>query len=94
MKTIRILEDHDMVRADDWCRPLYITFDGQTDAIILKSHYCETPVNNLRWIKVREIYGSTYYNQRVCDLNANTSPMEFVRGVIPLSHQYQSKQSS
>lgn len=94
MKMLTLLEDDDIVSSHDYCRPLEISQDGQSDYISFKSMYSGAPENNLKWARVDEIYGEYWYGKTVKEFNApfkgctynRKRPTEFVRGDIPDDH--------
>jgi hypothetical protein len=86
MKVVYILEKHDAVYPEDWCRPLQLeTMSLQGDGYSFTSPYSGTPDNNVKWVRVKYIFGKCWYNKPVSDL-CKLRPYEFVRGVVPDSH--------
>lgn len=92
MKTLKLLEAHDTVLPDDWCRPLELETmsGGMSDTVSFTSAYSGRPENNVKWVRVKFIFGPCWYGRRVdeiCDSSDEFStPYEFVRGDLPLKH--------
>lgn len=87
MKSIQLLEDTDCVHPNDWCRPLQLVpMSPQSDYYSDRSNYSGTPMNNMKWVQVKHVFGPVWYNkpvQALCKLER----YEFVRGEIPQEHQ-------
>jgi hypothetical protein len=89
MKTVQILEDHDLISPEDWCRPLQILpMSPQSDYYSFQSHYGNSPANNAKWVKVKYILGPIWYGKPVKNLNQKLleEQYEFVRGEVPEDH--------
>jgi hypothetical protein len=96
MVTVQILSEDDPIHPDDWCRPLvYAT--GHVEPPLAGSdaewsEYGGLIVNNLKWARVREVFGETHWNKSRRQLisEASTVPhvflYEFVRGQPPAGH--------
>lgn len=97
MITVKILEDDDVIYAEDWCRPLQIVSmsGGSSDHYSFKSQYTGCPENNVEWVKVKDVIGSCWFGKTVLqfhkDLEKFNSRYEFVRGDVPKSHQLNMK---
>lgn len=95
MITIQILERNDEILPTDWCRPLSLRTmsGGHSDYFSFESCYNGQPENNVKWVNVHQIFGEVWYNKKLSELNDTLrkyggSGYEFVRGEIPVSHQY------
>jgi hypothetical protein len=90
-KLLEILEDHDTITKGDWCRPLRIQRDGQSDYVPETNAYSGLPCNNMRWIKV-EACVPYWVGKTISEFNEafsrirNCAEYEFVRGNLPKSH--------
>lgn len=82
---ILILEDSDPVSLDDYCRPLYLT-RSLSEQVFSTSTYSGKPINNLKWIKVGDIFGVVWNNKTVKEINTESMSYEFIRGNMPKSH--------
>lgn len=95
MITVQILEQHDIIQATDWCRPLTLQTmsGGLSDDYSFESCYSGAPENNTKWVQASEIVpawvGSTVgeWVAALEDCRAYV-PYEFIRGDIPKEHQY------
>jgi hypothetical protein len=89
MITIQILEAHDVIRMDDWCRPLNLISmsGGHSDHYSFTSQYGGAPENNVKWVPVGAIFGDVWEGATVKALNKEFSYYEFARGPIPKGHQ-------
>ena len=89
MITVNILQDNDTILPDDWCRPLLLNTEmgGMSDFMSHVSMYSGSPKNNVKWVKVKCIYGPCWLGRAYGELNDTNVPMEFVRGDIPDSHK-------
>lgn len=94
MITVQILEDHDIILATDWCRPLLLITmtGGHSDYYSFESMYTGQPENNVTWVTADQILGEHWIGQTVGEYNAAIShcgpEYEFLRGDVPASHQY------
>lgn len=88
MKTIQILGPNDPVEPDDWCRPLQLMTmsGGHSDFYSFESMYSGTPENNVKWVRVKDIFGSWLFGKPAKDLMYHI-PYEIVRGDIPIDHR-------
>lgn len=90
MIDVAILEFDDKVLPDDWCRPLalYTMSDGMSDGLSFKSQYSGTPENNVKWVKVKHVFGECWDYKTVIEIaNSLGIRYEFVRGNIPITHR-------
>ncbi len=86
---IYLLEDDDVIQADDWIRPLNLMYNGQSGELHTTSIYGGTPINRLGWIPVK-YYCPAFINQTVADYRRVMKEFhryELARGPIPKSHQ-------
>ncbi len=94
MLPVSILEDSDTIQATDWCRPLQlITMSGgHSDYYSFTSCYSGTPENNTKWLAVYQKLGAVWLGRTVGEYNTAVEECgpqyEFLRGDIPVSHQY------
>lgn len=88
MKTLKLLEAHDPVLPDDWCRPLELMTmsGGMSDSMSFTSPYTGAPENNAKWVQVKFIFGPCWFGLPVGTLLDDLPPYEFVRGDMPLAH--------
>jgi hypothetical protein len=93
MIQIFLLEERDIINPNDWCRPLNLcTISLQGDSYSFESTYTGRPVNNLKWVKVKDAIGSCWFGKTIGEFN--NPPMsiqqpqyyEFMRGSFPLNH--------
>jgi len=100
MKTLYLLENDDLIEPTDWCRPLRIVTmgGGISDDYSFKSCYSGTPENNIKWVRVCDVFGPVWKGKSIKQLNAmyydnptNRSSAltvyEIVRGDVPKEHQ-------
>lgn len=89
MITIQLLEDNDVIQADDLVRQLSLMYSGQSDYLETISTYGGGPVNRLGWIPAKYTcpfwVGKTVgeFTQRMGRFG---SDYEFVRGKVPNTH--------
>jgi len=91
MIKIEILEDADVIRHDDWCRPLQLVSmsGGHGEGYSFRCQYSGSPENNVKWIKVNQVLGKVWFGKTVQEYHKAVSEyhtFEFVRGNIPDSH--------
>lgn len=88
MKQIFVLEVDDVVEKTDWCRPLELTSmsGGLGDGYSFKSCYSGTPQNNVKWVRVKDQFGSIWFGKTVLEFTKMGLLYEFIRGDIPKSH--------
>lgn len=93
MITVQILEPDDLVDEDDWCRPLVLsTMSDSSDYYSFESCYSKLPENNVKWIRVKDLFGSCWFGKPAKDL-MSIIRYEIVRGDIPESHQLKGHKS-
>lgn len=88
MITIQMLEGDDIVKPEDWCRPLSIVSmnGGHSDYYSFKNQYTGSPENNVKWVKVKYILGKPWHGKTVNEIDAVLGEYveyEFVRGELP-----------
>jgi hypothetical protein len=83
---IKILEDNDIIQADDLVRQLEILQEGQSDYIARNATYGGSPVNRLGWIPAK--YLTPYWVGKTVKAFHNMVELrhEFIRGKVPLQH--------
>lgn len=88
MKSVFVLEAHDVIDKNDWCRPLEITSmdGGRSDYFSFKNQYSGTPQNNVKWVRVKDQFGSIWFGKTVLEFTKMGLLYEFIRGDIPKSH--------
>lgn len=84
-----ILGDTDRIRHDDWCRPLNVLKNAFGNVMPF-SDYGGKPINNLKWIRARDILGTFWFGKTVGEHNSGPSSavLEFARGPMPSDHIY------
>jgi hypothetical protein len=92
MIQIQLLEAHDIVDPEDWCRPLSIVSmsGGHSDYYSFTSQYTGAPENNAKWVKVKYILGKPWHDKTVAEIDRGLGQYqkyEFVRGSIPRRSQ-------
>lgn len=98
MISIQLLEENDHINANDWCRPLALmsTGNGYGDGYSFSSPFTKTPLNNLKWVRVKHVLGPYWYGKTVKQFNGDgystawahvETRMEFMRGNFPSEHQ-------
>ena len=94
MRTVKLLEPDDCVKPSDWCRPLslHTMSGGHSDYYSFESMYSGLPENNVKWVRVDDIFGTCWFNKPAKELQTNQK-YEFVRGEIPTSHRLQGHKS-
>ena len=87
MKTVVILEPHDIITPDCWCRPLVLQTmsGGMSDSMSFKSCYSGTPENNTKWVRVTDQAGPYWIGKTVAEFN-DLMPYEFIVGDPPEKH--------
>lgn len=97
MIAVQILEDHDILEPDDWCRPLQIVSmsGGMSDYYSFRSCYTGTPENNAEWVQAKHVIGSGWFGQALSEFTHGMKKLglgyEFVRGEVPLDHRLNMK---
>lgn len=92
MIEVYLLEHDDHVFADDWVRPLVMVsgYDGLT--VETRSYLSGRPENNVRWVRVRDVFGKHVFGLTVAELHKKFKDFgvqyEFMRGEIPDSHKF------
>ena len=89
MRQLLMLGEGDAVLPTDWCRPLELQTmgGGHSDALSLRNMYSGLPENNVKWVRVRDVFGPAWYHATVSSITKAGLSYEFVRGEIPESHQ-------
>lgn len=95
MIQIQLLEPQDVLQGTDWCRPLILQTmsGGMSDSYSFECEWSGKPENNTKWVNVSEIFPNwigesvehVINSLQVCQAFV---PYEFVRGNIPVQHQY------
>lgn len=91
MITVSILEEFDIIKPTDYCRPLQIVSmnGGLSDYYSFECAFSGTPENNAKWTRVDQVFGKGWYGEQVQSLLENVNvPYEFIRGPIPDPHLY------
>lgn len=89
MIPVNILEDDDVIRKDDWCRPLILRIISD-DRIEFTCPHTDKPTNNVKWRRVSLTIpfwigvSVGKYHRKVGD----SVRFEFIRGSIPEYHLY------
>jgi hypothetical protein len=95
MISVQILEDDDVILADDLVRQLSLTYTGQSDYLATTATYGGGPINRLGWIRADVVcpfwVGKAVGKFRKAMLGRDRhaceiSNYEFVRGPVPKSH--------
>lgn len=91
MLTVQILEANDIIEPEDWCRPLSIISmsGGHSDYYSFSNTYSGTPDNNVKWVKVKYIFGKIWHGKTVAEIDKGPgrfTKYEFVRGNVPAKH--------
>jgi hypothetical protein len=89
MITIQMLEDQDVIQADDLVRQLSLMYEGQSDYLMTTSTYGGGPINRLKWVQAK--YNCPFWvGKTVGTFNEKMerfgSGYEFIRGVVPAAH--------
>jgi len=91
MINVFVLEDEDLVQPMDLCRPLLLESmsGGHSDSYAFKSNYSQTPINNVKWTYVYQVFGVVHFNKSVKSINDGMKLIhEFIRGKLPEHHLY------
>lgn len=84
MITINILEKSDVVRADDWIRPLDFRSNGWSDEVLRFDSYSGRPSNHCRWVRVSDVLGECWFGKTSGHIQKKLNrPYEFARGSLP-----------
>lgn len=98
MITVQILEAHDTIEPEDWCRPLHLATmsGGMSDDMSFKNCYTGTPENNVEWVQVKAILCDFWIGKPVSEFasDGRSRPHEFLRGEPPKSHRLNMKNYS
>lgn len=88
MRSILMLEPHDIIRQECWMRPLQLQTmsGGMSDSMSFKSCYSGVPENNVKWVRVVDQIGPHWIGKTVAEFN-KLMPYEFVIGDPPAAHQ-------
>ena len=99
MISVTILEENDTILPSDWIRPLHFPSNNYSDPNPPDSFstYSGKPLNNIRWVKVKDLLGIYWYGKTIKELNYNSFKIgtnhllkyEIIRGNIPISHTWQ-----
>lgn len=89
MITIQMLEDQDVIQADDLVRQLSLMYEGQSDYLMTTSTYGGGAINRLKWIPAK--YNCPFWvGKTVGTFNEKMerfgSGYEFIRGAVPSDH--------
>lgn len=88
MTEVTLLDPSDTIEGDDWCRPLSLfTESPQGDYYAFTSCYSGKPQNNLKWVRVKDVFGSCWIGKTVAELNTALIRYELLRGNIPKENQ-------
>jgi len=89
MIQISILEDDDLICPCDYCRPLNIEY-SESDSVFTESTYGGTPINNMKWVQVRYVFGPGWYGKKIKELYQPSGwqlpKYEFMKGQLPKGH--------
>lgn len=92
MYTIEILTEGIFTK-DMYCRPLEISYDGQSDTVLTSSTYSGTPINFMKWAPIVDILGEYWIGKTIDEYESGIQkmhhyhvPYEWCRGNIPPSH--------
>jgi uncharacterized protein (DUF3820 family) len=93
MKTIQYLEGRDVIQRGDYCRPLSLVYEGQSDYLQTTNPYGGGPMNNTKWLQVERAGMDAWIGKEVGAFNRamgglgkphqGTTLYEFVRGELP-----------
>lgn len=94
MITVKILEPGDHVKPTDWCRPLTLVSmsGGHSDHYSFESMYSGTPENNVRWVRVEDVFGPCWFGKPASELQTHLR-YEFIRGTVPETHRLRGHKS-
>jgi hypothetical protein len=92
MISLQLLEEDDIIQANDWCRPMSIQpVDPWSDTIVFTNTYGGNTVNNVKWLTATQCC-PFWIGKKLKDFNDGMESTgtwyEFVRGNIPNNHQY------
>jgi hypothetical protein len=95
MISIAMLEDNDVIQADDFVRQLSLIYTGQSDYLATNATYGGSPMNRLGWIPAKYMCPA-WVNKTVGEFNqammgrdrhaTEKSVYEFIRGAVPKDH--------
>lgn len=87
MIQISLLEEDDVIKPTDFCRPLSLQYSEFGDSIHTKATYSGTPINNMKWCRVQFILGPCWHGKKIKEYHSKgLDKLEFVRGCLPDSH--------
>jgi hypothetical protein len=81
MIDIKISEEKDVVKGDDYCRPLALLEPASVETSV----YGNMPINNLKWVPVHAIYGK-FWNGKTIGEMCPKKDAEFCRGELTKEH--------
>jgi len=89
MISIQLLGQGDTILPTDWCRPLDYLYT-EFGELHLTNAYSGKPINHLRWLRVSDVLGDCWFGKTVGQYHSfpGAGFLEFVRGHIPPSHQF------
>jgi len=92
MFSVSVIEPSDLVLPMDWCRPLSLVSmsGGMSDSYSFESMYTGGPENNVKWVRIKDVFGECWFGKPLSDLNTHIS-YEVVRGSMPESHRLKHK---
>ena len=84
---IEILTQDAIIDGEDYCRPLEFS-DSESNIHYTENQYSGIPINNYKWIKVKNILGDCWLGRTIADYYSDgvALEMEFARGSIPENH--------
>ncbi len=95
MINIGLLEDQDVIKAEDLVRQLSLIYDGQSDYLATNATYGGSPMNRLGWIPAK-MFCPAWVGKKVSEFRkammgrdrheVEMSDYEFVRGEVPKNH--------
>lgn len=87
MIKIGLLEDNDIIKANDYTRQLDFLQEGWSDQLLTNANYSGQPINRLGWIRA-DIVCPFWVGKTVKSFNtASTIRYEFIRGNVPDEHK-------
>lgn len=83
---ISILEEDDIIKPTDFCRPLNLEYGDDGD-VRTRATYSGQPINNTKWCRVHFVLGECWFGKKIKEYHSRgIGLMEFARGPIPNSH--------
>ena len=90
MINIQILEENDVILADDWVRPLTPESDGYADGPYVNGRSCYggALLNHFRWVKFTDRFGECWVGKTLKELNKGMTTCHYIlaRGDVPKHH--------